>query len=64
MLKSQQRLRSEAHNVSTEDINQIVLGRHNKKRLETFDRITSYSFGTDTGKICRTEPLNLMLCNI
>ena len=42
ILKSQQRFKSEAHNVYTEEINKIALSSNDDKRLETFDRITSY----------------------
>ena len=55
ILKSQQRFKSEAHNVYTEEVNKIALG---SKRLQTYDRITSYPYGTSTGKICKTELLS------
>ena len=58
MLKSQQRLKSEAHNVYTEEINKIELGNNGDKRLQTFDRITSYPYGTSAGKVCKTELLS------
>ena len=41
ILKSQQRFKSEAHNVYTEEINKIALSSNDDKRLQTFDRITS-----------------------
>ena len=41
ILKSQQRFKSEAHNVYTEYINKIALSSNDDKRLQTFDRITS-----------------------
>ena len=40
ILKSQQRFKSEAHNVYTEEINKIALSSNDDKRLQTFDRIT------------------------
>ena len=40
ILKSQQRFKSEAHNVYTEEINKIELSSNDDKRLQTFDRIT------------------------
>ena len=46
ILKSQQRFKSEAHNVYTEEINKIALSSNDDKRLQTFDRITSYPYGT------------------
>ena len=52
ILKSQQRLRSEAHNVYTEEINKIALSSNDDKRLQTFDRITLYPYGASVGKAC------------
>ena len=57
ILKSQQRFKSEAHNVYTEEVNKIVL-RSIDKRLQTYDRITSYPFVTSAGKTCKTEILS------
>ena len=58
ILKSQQRFKSERHDVHTEEINKIALSNNDDKRLQTFDRITSYPNGTSAGKICKTELLN------
>ena len=38
ILKSQQRFKSEAYNVYTEEINKVALSSNNDKRLQTFDR--------------------------
>ena len=56
--KSQQRFKSEAHNVYTEEINKIALSINDSKRLQTYDRITSYPYGTSAGKVCKTELLS------
>ena len=56
--KSQQRFKSEAHNIYTEEANKISLSSNNDKRLQTFDRITSYPYGTSAGKVCKTEMLS------
>ena len=45
ILRSQQRFRSEAHNVLTENVNKIALRANDNKRLQIFDGIT-YSYGT------------------
>ena len=45
ILKSQQIFKSEAHNVYTEEINKIALSNNCDKRLQTVDRITSYTYG-------------------
>ena len=58
VLKSQQRVKSETHNVYTEEINKIALSSNDDKRLQTYDSITSYPYGTSAGKVCKTEPLS------
>ena len=58
VLKSQQRFKSERHDVYTEEINKIALSSNDDKILPTFDRITSYPYGTSAGKVCKTELLN------
>ena len=58
ILKSQQRFKSERHDVYTEEVNKIALSSNDDKRLQTFDRITSYPYGTSTGKVCKTELLS------
>ena len=45
ILKSQQRFKSEAHNVYTEEINNIALSSNGDERLQTLDRITTYPYG-------------------
>ena len=45
ILKSQQRFKSDYHNVYTEEINKIALSSNDDKRLQTFDRITTYPYG-------------------
>ena len=58
ILKSQQRFKSERHNVYTEETNKIALRNNGDKRLLTYDRITSYPYGTSRGKVCKTEILS------
>ena len=58
ILKSQQRFKSERHDVYTEEINKIALSRNDDKRLQTFDRTPSYPYGTSAGKVCKTELLS------
>ena len=58
ILKSQQRVKSEAHNVCTEEINKIAQRSNDDKRLRTFDRITSYPYRTSAGKASQTELLS------
>ena len=58
ILTSQQILRGERHDVYTEEINKIALNSNDDKRFKTFDRITSYPYGTSAGKVCKTELLS------
>ena len=55
IIKSQQRFKSEKHNVYTEDANKIALSSNDDKRLQTYDRIIPYPYGTSAGKVCKTE---------
>ena len=55
ILKSQQRFKIEAHNVYTEHINKIPLISNDDKRLQTFDKITTYPYGRNTFKVCESE---------
>ena len=55
ILKSQQRFRNDCHNVCTEQINKIALSSSDDKRLQTFEKITTYSFGTNAFKVCKSE---------
>ena len=57
---SKQKFKSKAHNVYTEEVNQIALSSNDKKRLQTFDSLTSYPYGTAAGKVCKTELLNYL----
>ena len=45
MLKSQQRFKSENHEVYTENINKIALSSNDDKKIVALDRITSYPYG-------------------
>ena len=42
ILKSQQRFKSDCHNVYTEKINNIALSSNDDTRLHTFEKITTY----------------------
>ena len=57
VLKSQQRFKSETH-VCTEEINKIALSSNDDKRLQTYDRITSYLYETSARKVRKTELLS------
>ena len=63
IFKSQQRFKSEAHNVCTEEVNKIALSSNDYKRLQIYDRITSYPYGTSAGNVCKTEMLSKVNIN-
>ena len=46
ILKSQQRFKSDHHKVYTEEVNKITLSSDDDKRLQTFDGIKTYPYGT------------------
>ena len=46
ILKSQRRFKSDHHKVYTEEVNKIALRSDDDKRLQTFDRVTTYPYGT------------------
>ena len=58
ILKLQQRFKSEVHFAFTEEINKISLSSNDDKRFQTFDRITTYPYPTNTFKVCEGEMLS------
>ena len=58
ILKSQLRFKSDHHNVYTEEVNKIALSSDDDKRLQTFDRVTTYPYGTNDFKVCEREMLS------
>ena len=55
ILRSQLRFKSDLHNVYTEEVNKIALNSNDDKRLQTFDRVTRYPYGTNAFKVCESE---------
>ena len=55
ILKSQQRFKSDHHEVYTEEVNKIALSTNDDKRLQTFDRVTTYPHETNAFKVCENE---------
>ena len=60
ILKSQQRFKSDHHDVYTEQINKIALSCNDDKRLQIFDKITTYPHGTNALKVRESEMLMVM----
>ena len=46
VLKSRQRFKSNHHKVYTEEANKIALSSDDDKRLQTFDAMETYPYGT------------------
>ena len=57
IIKSQQRFRSDHHRVHTEEVNKIALSSNDDKGLQTYDRITTYPYGTPAIKVCELDML-------
>ena len=59
ILKLQQRFKSDHHKVYTEEVNNISLSSNDDKRLQTFDGIETYPYGTKTFKKFESEMMVL-----
>ena len=55
ILRSQLRFKSDLHIVYTEELNKIVISNNDDKRLQTFDGVTTYSYGTNAFKVCESK---------
>ena len=55
IMRSQLRFKSDHHNVYTEEVNKITLNSNDDKRLQTFDGVTTYPYGTNVFKVCESE---------
>ena len=55
MLKPQKRFKSDHHKVYTKEINKIALNSNDDKRLQIFDKITTYPYGTNAFRVCQSE---------
>ena len=55
ILKLQQSFESDHHEMYTEEVNKIALSSSDNKRLQTFDKITTYPHGTNAFKVCESD---------
>ena len=55
--RSQQRFKSYNHDVSTDEVNKIALNSNDNKRLQIFDRTTTYPYRIKAFKVCESEIL-------
>ena len=56
--KTQQRFRSYNHKVYAEEINKIALSSNDDKRIQTYDKVTTFPYGTNVFKVCENEMLS------
>ena len=54
ILKSQQRFKSERHNVFTDEINKIALNSNDDEGIQSIDSIETYAYRTKKMKILTT----------
>ena len=64
ILRTQQRFKSDLHTVYKENINKIAISSNNDKRLQTYNKITTYPYGTNAFKVCEREMLSLLLVSL
>ena len=63
IIRPQQRFRSDHHRVYTEEVNKIALSSNDDKRMQTFDRNTTYPYGTNAFKVFENEMRYVILKN-
>ena len=55
IMRSQMTFKSDHHAVCTEENNRTALSSNDHKRLQTFDRVTTYPYGANAYKVCESE---------
>ena len=55
--RPQERFKTYSHDVYTEEVNMIALSNNDDKRIQTYDGITTYPYGTNAFKVCESEML-------
>ena len=58
IIRSQQRFRGYHHRVCTEEVNKIALSSNDDKRIQTFDKVTTFPYGTNVFKVRENEMLS------
>ena len=59
IFKKQQRFKSHYHDVYIEEINKAALSSNDDKKLQTFDRATTFPQETPAVKVCENEMLSV-----
>ena len=60
-LKTQQRFRTERHNILTEENNQIALSSNNDKRMQSMKSIEADAYGTSKDLISEKKRINVTI---
>ena len=55
--KSQQRFKSEEHNIFTEKINKITLSANNDKRIQSTNPVETYAYKIIKDLVCKKEEI-------
>ena len=55
ILESQLRIKSDHHDMYTEEVNKIALNSSDNERLQTFNGVRTYPYGTSAFKMCESE---------
>ena len=58
IIRLQQRFGSYNHKVYTEEVNMIALRSNDDKRIQTYDKVTTFPYGTNVFKVCENEMLS------
>ena len=64
ILKSELTFKIDDHNVYTEEVIKAALNSNDDKRLQTFDRVTTYPYGTNAFQVCESEMLSKIHCKV
>ena len=57
IMRLQLKFKSDHQRVYTEGVNKIALSSNDDKRIQIFDKVTTYPLGTDVYKLCENEML-------
>ena len=57
ILRSQLRFKSDLHIAYTEEVNKIAVSSNDDKRLQTYDKFTTYPYGTNAFTVCESEKI-------
>ena len=61
ILRSQLRFKSDLHIVHTKEVNKIAISSNDDKRLQTYDKVTAYLYGTNAFKVCESAMIAIKI---